>query len=86
MKKVLGFFLLSLAIALPAAAQGPGELFQKAKEQVKTASFYCSARPPMREGSRSEPERTCRTRRDCRPWAGTTRNWPSATPGQAEPR
>lgn len=39
MKKVLSFFLLSLAIALPAAAQGLGELFQKAKEQVKTARW-----------------------------------------------
>src|SRR5450759_450470 len=39
MKKTLSFFLLSLVIALPAAAQGPGELFQKAKEQVKTARW-----------------------------------------------
>lgn len=39
MKKVLSFFLLSLAIALPAAAEGLGELFQKAKEQVKTARW-----------------------------------------------
>jgi GWxTD domain-containing protein len=39
MKKNLSFFLLFLVIALPAAAQGLGELFQKAKEQVKTARW-----------------------------------------------
>ncbi len=39
MKKTLSFLLLTLAIALPASAQGLGELFQKAKEQVKTARW-----------------------------------------------
>ena len=39
MKKTLGFLVLSLAIALPAVAQSPGELFQKAKEQVKSARW-----------------------------------------------
>jgi GWxTD domain-containing protein len=39
MKKNLGFFVLSLAIALPLAAEGLGELFQKAKEQVKSAHW-----------------------------------------------
>jgi len=39
MKKNLGFLLLSLAIALPAVAESPGELFQKAKEQVKSARW-----------------------------------------------
>ena len=39
MKKTLSFFLLSLVIALPVAAQGPGELFQKAKEQIKAARW-----------------------------------------------
>ncbi len=39
MKKNLGFFVLSLTMALPLAAQGLGELFQKAKEQVKTARW-----------------------------------------------
>ncbi len=39
MKKILGFFVLSLAISLPLTAQGLGELFQKAKEQVKTAHW-----------------------------------------------
>ena len=39
MKKTLSFLLLSLAIALPAVAESPGELFQKAKEQVKSARW-----------------------------------------------
>lgn len=39
MKKVLSFFLLSLAIALPVAAEALGELFQKAKEQVKATRW-----------------------------------------------
>ncbi len=39
MKKNLSFFVLSLTMALPLVAQGPGELFQKAKEQVKTAQW-----------------------------------------------
>ena len=40
MKRMLSFFLLSLAIAtLPALAEGPAELFQKAKEQVKSARW-----------------------------------------------
>jgi len=38
MKRTLSFFVLSL-IALPLVAQGLGELFQKAKEQVKTAHW-----------------------------------------------
>ena len=39
MKRTLSFFVLSLAMALPLVAQGLGELFQKAKEQVKTAHW-----------------------------------------------
>ena len=39
MKRILSFLLLSLAIALPVWAEGPGELFQKAKEQVKSARW-----------------------------------------------
>ena len=39
MKKTLSFVLLSLAVALAAVAEGPGELFQKAKEQVKSARW-----------------------------------------------
>jgi GWxTD domain-containing protein len=39
MKRTLSVLLLSLAIALPAVAEGPGELFQKAKEQVKSARW-----------------------------------------------
>jgi GWxTD domain-containing protein len=39
MKRVLSVLLLSLAIALPAVAEGPAELFQKAKEQVKSARW-----------------------------------------------
>ena len=39
MKRILSLFLLSLAVALPAAAEGPAELFQKAKEQVKSARW-----------------------------------------------
>jgi len=39
MKRTLSFFVLSLIIALPLVAQGLGELFQKAKEQVKTAHW-----------------------------------------------
>ena len=39
MKRTLSFLLLSLVIALPAAAEGLGELFQKAKEQVKSARW-----------------------------------------------
>ena len=39
MKRNLSFFVLSLAMALPLAAEGLGELFQKAKEQVKTAHW-----------------------------------------------
>ncbi|HEY3125323.1 MAG TPA: GWxTD domain-containing protein, partial [Thermoanaerobaculia bacterium] len=39
MKRTLSFFVLSLAMALPLVAQGLGELFQKAKEQVKTVHW-----------------------------------------------
>jgi GWxTD domain-containing protein len=39
MKRNLSFFVLSLTMALPLAAEGLGELFQKAKEQVKTAHW-----------------------------------------------
>jgi GWxTD domain-containing protein len=39
MKKNLSLLLLSLAIALPLAAESPAELFQKAKEQVKSARW-----------------------------------------------
>jgi GWxTD domain-containing protein len=39
MRKNLSVFVLSLAIALPLSAEGLGELFQKAKEQVKTAHW-----------------------------------------------
>jgi GWxTD domain-containing protein len=39
MKRTLSFFVVSLIIALPLVAQGLGELFQKAKEQVKTAHW-----------------------------------------------
>jgi GWxTD domain-containing protein len=39
MKRILSSVLLSLAIALPAVAENPGELFQKAKEQVKSARW-----------------------------------------------
>ena len=39
MKRNLSFFVLSLAIALPLAAEGLGELFQKAKQQVKVAQW-----------------------------------------------
>jgi len=39
MKRILSFLLLSLATALPVRAEGPGELFQKAKEQVKSARW-----------------------------------------------
>lgn len=39
MKRILSVLLLSLAIALPAVAEGPAELFQKAKEQVKSARW-----------------------------------------------
>jgi GWxTD domain-containing protein len=39
MKKILSLVVLSLVMALPLAAEGLGELFQKAKEQVKTAHW-----------------------------------------------
>ncbi len=39
MKKTLGFIVLSLAVALPVSAAGLGELFQKAKEEVKSAHW-----------------------------------------------
>src|SRR5260221_2285556 len=39
MKKTLSILLLSFAVALTAVAEGPGELFQKAKEQVKSARW-----------------------------------------------
>ena len=38
-EKNLGFIVLSLAVALPLSAEGLGELFQKAKEQVKSAHW-----------------------------------------------
>jgi GWxTD domain-containing protein len=39
MKRILSFFVLALVIALPLSAEGLGELFQKAKEQVKSARW-----------------------------------------------
>ncbi len=39
MKRNLGFIVLALAVALPLSAEGLGELFQKAKEQVKGAHW-----------------------------------------------
>jgi GWxTD domain-containing protein len=39
MKRILRLFLVSLVIALPLAAENLGEIFQKAKEQVKSARW-----------------------------------------------
>lgn len=39
MKRILSFFVLSVALALPLAAEALGELFQRAKEQVKSAHW-----------------------------------------------